>query len=119
MPMLGLEYGGRRRLVDREGMADFRCMSHRGANSIHAVPADYAQGMHAGMRGGSPVRADGERREARIGKGGMAGHFFSGWHIHGGRWFANVGWASSSLVAGKRSTCCEDVLRRFMGIESV
>ncbi len=62
MPMLGLEYGGRRRLVDREGMADFRCMSHRGANSIHAVPADCAQGMHAGRRGGSPVRADGERR---------------------------------------------------------
>ncbi|PBK80722.1 hypothetical protein ARMGADRAFT_1039873 [Armillaria gallica] len=24
------------------------------------VPADYAQGMHAGMRGGSPVRADGD-----------------------------------------------------------
>ncbi len=43
-------------------MTDFRCTSHRGANWIHAVTADYAQGILAGMRGGSPVRADGERR---------------------------------------------------------
>ncbi len=62
MARLGLEYGGRRRLVDHEGMVDFRCTSHRGANSIHAVTADYTQGILAGMRGGSPVRADGERR---------------------------------------------------------
>ncbi len=43
-------------------MVDFRCASHREVNLVHAVTADYAQGMLAGMRGGSPVRADVERR---------------------------------------------------------
>ncbi len=51
MARLGLEYGGRRRLVDHDGMADSRCPSHREADSIHAVTADYAQGMFAGMCG--------------------------------------------------------------------
>ncbi len=71
MPRLGLEYGQRRRwgyasgyerALMKEGVVDLRCKSGREANSIHAVNADYAQGMHAGTCGGLPVRADGERR---------------------------------------------------------
>ncbi len=53
---------GRNTLVDHEGMASFRCTIRREANLTHAVTADYAQGTLAGTRGGSPVRADGERR---------------------------------------------------------
>ncbi len=62
MPRLGLEYGGRRRPVDHEGMTDFRCTSCQEANLIHAVTADYAQGILAGHARRAAVRADGERR---------------------------------------------------------
>ncbi len=71
MPRLGFEYGRRRwwehasgygRALMKKGMAGFRFKSRQEANSIRAVTADYVQGMLTRTRGGSPVRADGERR---------------------------------------------------------
>ncbi|KAK0219513.1 hypothetical protein EDD85DRAFT_797163 [Armillaria nabsnona] len=81
----GLEYRGCRWLVD------------------HEVPADYAQGILAGMCGESPVRVD----------AWMGGFRDSdaGWHVHGGGLRMSDG-TSSSLVAGQRSTCSEDILQR-------
>ncbi len=121
MPRLGLEYRRRRwwehasgygRALMREGMAGFRCRSGQETNSIHAVTADYAQGMLTYTRGGSPVRADGERRgsahwQARDGRtllllawlGGFRDSDM-GWHIHEGGLRTSDG-TSSSLAAGQ------------------
>ncbi|KAK0214716.1 hypothetical protein EDD85DRAFT_1000256 [Armillaria nabsnona] len=102
---IGHEYGRRRRREHASGYA--RTMMKK-------VTADYAQGILAGTRGGSPMRADadGERRDSTNWQGRdgrtlllsdqMGGFCDSdaGWHVRGDGLRMSDG-TSSSLAAGQ------------------